>query len=370
MKKYIITIWILFTMFFCFPIVAIASTSEFFDTVPDSLPKTIDDIDFSPRYLLCIYNGEIILEIGGKEINFQKKPYIKENIIMLPFRELIEQNGQSSEFVYNQNKKIVTITLEGKNVTFFEGQRKVIADGMERVLTVVPDITENDIFIGTDDLFIITNARGVTSLYSNNIRDIRGQSGCRTIEYAAWSNYHEKHLTGYLYYGFRILEIEIKGKTKIDEKKYSYYINEKEVKEAQTQSDWYEKNDYPPPYSQKDKYLIKGKLCNTYEKDGEIMIAVKDIEVLSEPKTSIHIFWDEKEQTALIKTYKTSPRYAVIKKDSDIMNLNGNDINMPVSVEIKNNRLYIPIKAVIEILNITKENIVWIEQGKELFITY
>ncbi len=81
MKKYIITIWILFAMFFCFPIVAIASTSEFFDTVPDSLPETIDDIDFSPRYLLCIYNGEIILEIGGKEINFQKKPYIKENIV-------------------------------------------------------------------------------------------------------------------------------------------------------------------------------------------------------------------------------------------------------------------------------------------------
>ena len=51
------------------------------------------------------------------------------------------------------------------------------------------------------------------------------------------------------------------------------------------------------------------------------------------------------------------------------MNLNGKNVEMATAAEIKDNRLYIPVKTMFEILDVPEQNIIWIAE-KEVILTY
>ncbi len=98
------------------------------------------------------------------------------------------------------------------------------------------------------------------------------------------------------------------------------------------------------------------------------MIAVADMEKLTVPNTLWDIKWNSEQNTAIIKTYNTTPNDIIITKDSDVMNLNGKNVQMATTAEIKNNRLYIPIKAMFEILDVPEQNIIWIAEKEVIFV--
>ena len=52
------------------------------------------------------------------------------------------------------------------------------------------------------------------------------------------------------------------------------------------------------------------------------------------------------------------------------MILDGVPVKMEAKAEIKNDRLFIPITAVFQMLNIPEEDITWIEKGKNVSVLY
>ena len=49
------------------------------------------------------------------------------------------------------------------------------------------------------------------------------------------------------------------------------------------------------------------------------------------------------------------------------MNLNNKNIEMATAAEIKDNRLYIPVKAMFEILDVPEQNVKWIAETEVIF---
>lgn len=124
-------------------------------------------------------------------VPFQQKPYLKENSLMLPLKDSIEiQNGYEnlmkekysnlsrekykeilknnfSEFInypyQNNAQKAVfikegqkaSITFDGNIVIFFEGKKEITVNGVKKILQVLPDIQEKDVFISLEDLEVI-----------------------------------------------------------------------------------------------------------------------------------------------------------------------------------------------------------------------
>ena len=333
----------------------------------------VDDYETAAYYQLYIHNDDIFLEIGGEKVNFNKKPYRKESIVMLPLKEFVEVHNQKINITSNNNPITKTITLDGKNVTFFKDEKRVLVDGKEKYLLVTPDFVNDDIFIGTEDLSVIFYM--TSNLYQNRgiqrilrvsdrqpymwYRDIE-EKKCFVTEYAAW-------------YAFR--DSEDKGKNIVlirdNDTKYKthhYDIHEQGIWNTMKLSDWYATNSGFPKYTQRKGYLLINKILNTYEKDGKIMMKLDDIEKFSNPNVFWSIIWDKERKTAHIKLYHSLFKDIVIKDNSNIITLNGVNIKISVPAEIKENNICIPLETVFDILEI--KNIDWIENEKELFLTY
>ena len=333
----------------------------------------INDLETTAYYQLYIHNDDIFLEISGEMVNFNKKPYRKEFIVMLPLKEFVEAHNQKINITSNDNQMTKTITLNGKNVTFFKDEKRVMVDGKEKYLLVTPDFVNNDIFIGTEDLSVIFYM--TSNLYQNRgiqrilrvsdgqpymwYRDIEGKK-CFVTEYASW-------------YAFR--DGEDKGKDRVlireNDKKYKthhYYINENGIWNTMKLSAWYATNSGFPQYTQRKGYLLTNKIINTYEKDGKIMMKLDDMEKFSSPDVFWSIRWDKEQKTAHINLYHSLLKDIVLKDNSNIITLNGTNIKMSVPAEIRENNICIPIETVFDILEI--QNIEWIENGKEVFLIY
>ena len=288
---------------------------------------------------------EISMRLPAKEIQFQNKPYIQQYAVMFPLKELLEAMGTKVEVVNNKQQGTMTVTIGENKIQFFDKQKRVIVDGIEKGLYNTANVVENDVYISVYDTYVLFHTHFVDCGYFK-------EEDIHRLE---------------IIFGEDIDEIKVNANFK--QEIHNYYIDTKEVYDTMKDSEWYETSKSFPPYRQKKEYLLTNKICNTYEKDGEIMIAAADMKKLTVPNTLWDIKWNGEQNTAIIKTYNTTPNDVVITKDSNIMNLNNKNIEMATAAEIKDNRLYIPIKAMFEILDVPEQNVKWIAE-KEVIFTY
>ncbi|USF30313.1 stalk domain-containing protein [Clostridium sp. MD294] len=329
MKKLFIRCSILFIiMFYCCSITVSTKATAFITSV------TVDLKD---------EGKEISIKLPAKEIYFQNKPYIQQCAVMFPLKELLEVMGTKAEVTNNKQQGTMTVTIGENKIQFFDKQKRVIVDGIEKGLYNAANVVKNDVYISVYDTYVLFHTHFVDYGYLK-------EEGIHRFE---------------IIFGEDIDEIKVNANFK--QEIHNYYIDTKEVYDTMKDSEWYETSKSFPPYRQKKEYLLTNKICNTYEKYGEIMIAVADMEKLTVPNTLWDIKWNGEQNTAIIKTYNTTPNDIIITKDSNIMNLNGKNIEMVTAAEIKNNRLYIPIKAMFEILDVPEQNVKWIAETEVIF---
>lgn len=102
------------------------------------------------------------------------------------------------------------------------------------------------------------------------------------------------------------------------------------------------------------------------------MIVWKEVSYFVEPKILLESSGEKESNKLFVKTQDGFARDVVFQKDSDIMILNDVPVKMEEKAEIKNDRLYVPVTALFQVLDIpeAEENINWIEKGKNVSILY
>ena len=118
------------------------------------------------------------------------------------------------------------------------------------------------------------------------------------------------------------------------------------------------------------EHYLKEKNMPAYEKNGHFMIGWKGISYFVEPKVLLESVWEKETNKLFIKTWDGFAYDVVFQKDNDIMLLDDVPIKMEEKAEIKTDRLYIPIAALFQVLDIPEEDVNWIEKGKNVSVSY
>lgn len=262
-------------------------------------------------------NGNFAVKYGS-EINMAVKVYEKENCIMIPLKMAINIENQKytekRQALYKKEETGAKLTLDEKEILFFEGKRDIIIDGQQKGLYKIPDIKEQDIYVSAEDLYILLNI--YTPSQSHKFRWDTGS------KQAGWFFKGDD--------GAHIRDIETENK-----KEYQFLV-EQQVMLLQGKN---EKN------------------ISLYEKNGHIMIAYKDVACFAEPKILLESVWQKQNNQLFVKTWDDIAQDVVFQKDNNIMLLNGVAVKMEEKAEIKNDRLYIPITAIFQMLNIPENDI-------------
>lgn len=106
-----------------------------------------------------------------------------------------------------------------------------------------------------------------------------------------------------------------------------------------------------------------------YEKNGHMMIALQSIPRFRGTTEFLETAWDNKTSTATLKFWGETSKDVSFTNGSNKVFINGVEQQMEEAAEIKDNRLYIPINTLFEILEIPEKNIEWIEPGKNVKVT-
>lgn len=292
----------------------------------------LDELTFAGNYDIIMQQSGNWAARGVNGIFMEGMLYEKENSFMIPLKMAINIENQNyeakREAAYKKEEKTAKLTLDNKEIIFFEGKRDVIIDGYKKRLYMMPDIKENDVFVSAEDLYILLN------IYT------RTQS-CKFL----WEKGSKQ--VGWYFKGEDGAHI-------------------REIKKEEEKKEYRFSTEY-------EGTLFEGKKeknMPAYEKNGHFMIGWKDISYFVEPKILLESVWEKETNKLFIKTWDGFAHDVVFQKNSDIMLLNGVPVKMEEKTEIKNDHLYIPITAVFQVLDIPKEDINWIEKGKNVFLLY
>lgn len=317
---------------------------------------------------------------GGDEdiaITFEHMPYAKNDYIMIPLREAVGREIVYREFIKNNYSDIseetmkelmqnefkqiaqhnysnytekvlfrkdeeannVTISFEGNNFTFYQDSRDFYingVNGIKRGLYMSPDITDDEIYLCDKDFAMLFNG---SSKYLEN---------------------GEKELFWYFrsVMGFP-LEIEDK-----------LFINV--FTTAKNQETFRVSTQYDGTVFYRNSHNDKEneKSIAVYEKNGHMMIALQSIPRFRGTSEFLETIWDNQTSTATLKFWGETAKDVSFTNGSNKMFINGMVQEMEEAAEIKDNRMYIPINTLFEILEIPEQNIEWIEAGKNVKITY
>lgn len=315
---------------------------------------------------------------GGDEdvaITFEHMPYEKDNYyIMIPFREAVGREISYREFVKNNYSDIseetmkqliqnefkqiaqhdysnytekalftkdneansVTISFEGNNFTFYEGNRDFYINGIKRGLYMPPDIIEDEVFLCDKDFAMLFNNSSV--IYSKNA---------------------EKEFSWY-FRSIMSFPLEIEDKLFIN---VLATAKSEETFRVSTQYDGtiFYRNSYNDKENEKS--------IAVYEKNGHMMIALQSIPRFRGTPEFLETVWDNQTSTATLKFWGETSKDVSFTNGSNKVFINGVEQQMEEAAEIKDNRLYIPINTLFEILEIPEKNIEWIEPGKNVKVT-
>lgn len=276
-------------------------------------------------------NGNLAVKYGS-QIYMEGQIYEKDNCVMVPLKMVVNIENQNCskkrEAIYEKEGIQAKFILDEKEIIFFDGKRDVMINGYKKKLYMMPDIKENDVFVSAEDLYILLN------LYNNT-------QSCKF----PWEK-------GNLQIGWYF-----KG----DNGAHIREIKKEEEKKKYRFSTEYEGT------------LFEGKKeknMPAYEKNGHFMIGWKDISYFVEPKVLLESVWEKETNKLFVKTWDGVAYDVVFQKDSDIMLLNDIPVKMEEKAEIKNDRLYIPLTALFQVLDIPEEDINWIEKGKNVSVSY
>lgn len=280
-------------------------TNSKYITTPMYVAKVEKDDKILVKNRVGVVNDEVLYDT----ISFQQKPYLKNGNMMIPLKEMIEIENQRRGFAEKVLYEIEqsTMTFHENKIIFYDGKRDVMINGIKMGLCEVPDITQNDIFISTQDLNMIFDG-----------------SGPYEKAYGRWE-----------------FAMKLEGTKGI-------YLNHKlSPKRNVTISIEQGEN----------ILLINGRKSNRfsgYVKNNHGMIAVMDIERFAELffDTNVETMWNGEKNTATLKLWYDMAKDVVFTKDSNKMLVNGVEVEMEQAAEIKENRMYIPITALCNILDI------------------
>ncbi len=316
---------------------------------------------------------------GGEEdiaITFEHMPYAKNDYIMIPLREAVGREIEYREFIKNNYSDIseetmkelmqnefkqiaqhdysnytekvlftkdneansVTISFEGNNFTFYQDSRDFYingVNGIKRGLYMPPDITDDEIYLCDKDFNMLFKGN---SQYLEN---------------------GEKQL----YWYFRSVAgfpLEIEDKLFIN---VLATAKNEETFRVSTQYDGtiFYRNSYNDKENEKS--------IAVYEKNGHMMIALQSIPRFRGTPEFLETAWDNQTSTATLKFWGETSKDVSFTNGSNKVFINGVEQQMEEAAEIKDNRLYIPINTLFEILEIPEKNIEWIEPGKNVKVT-
>ncbi len=301
--------------------------------------------------------------------DFSNMPYIKEDSFMIPvkqsvdaeikFREIMQKeysnmtkeqsislaenhckeiaerekqtNTQQSIFVKNKENNTVTISFQGNNIIFYKDKKEAFVNGYHMGLYALPDITDNDVYLCEKDFNSIF---GCSCYYNKN----KEKAITWTFDSYGENNYIlARHCEPIIHQETFRISTEYGG-TLFYKNNYGNKENEKSIR--------------------------------VYEKNNHMMIAINDISLLKENNQNMETKWNSQNGTVILQFWYDMAKDIVFTKDNNKMLVNGTQIEMEEAAEIKDNRMYIPITALFEILEIPEQNIVWLEQGKNVKITY
>ncbi len=291
----------------------------------------LDELTFVGNYDVIMQQSGNWAARGVNGVFMEGMLYEKENCIMLPLKTTINIENQNyeakREAAYKKEETTAKLTLDNKEIIFFEGKRDVMIDGNKKRLYMTPDINKNDVFVSAEDLYILLN------LYTRSrSRKFLWEKGSKQV---GWYFMGDD--------GAHIREI-------IEENKTEYRLS-----------------------TEYEGTLFEGKKeknMPAYEKNGHFMIGWKDVSYFVEPKILLESVWEKETNKLFVKTWDGFAKDAIFQKDSNVMILNGVPVEMEEKAEIKNEHLYIPLTAMFQLLNIPEEDIHWIEKGKNVSILY
>jgi len=97
------------------------------------------------QHRMVIERGPTML-VNGEWIEFDAKPYIENNRVMIPFRAIAEAIEVKVEWD-EENKKIIGYHDEKKYIEMTIGENKMLVDGKEIEIDVAPEIKDNRTYI-------------------------------------------------------------------------------------------------------------------------------------------------------------------------------------------------------------------------------
>lgn len=288
--------------------------------------------------VILLENGNLAVK-HWNQIYMEGQIYEKENCVMIPLKMAVNIENQNydekREAVYKKEGTQAKFTLDEREIVFFEGKRDVMIDGHKKRLYAVPDIKEDDVFVSAEDFYILLDLNS------------RGQAGR-----FPWEKGEGSKQAGWFFRG--------------DDGAHIREIKEEEKEEYRFSTEY-------------EGTLFEGKReknMPAYESNGHFMIGWKGVSYFAEPKSAVEhkilleSVWEKETNTLYVKTWDGFAKDAVFQKDSNIMILDGVPVKMEAKAEIKNDRLFIPITAVFQMLNIPEEDITWIEKGKNVSVLY
>lgn len=281
-------------------------------------------------------NGIFQVQFGPNPPYPHKHPiYLKEQkYIMIPLKEIMEASIYRSicneedckephhKVILKRNLEEHTNTLfwEGNTIIFFEGKRDVVINGTKKYLATEPCFTEDEIYICTKDVPMLFQV--------------------------SWYHYREiewkgEYIVSWIYSGGKDTEdIAIREMTSTEK---TYFLE-----------------------SGENHSLTGVNRITTYIKEHEMMIAVRQLNDLSMPVIQSEPTWDPEEQTVSIKTWGDIGKNIVIKAGSDHIFVDGQKVALPVTAEMMDGHLYIPLVTWLDIIEIPKEKQFWNEDHTEV----
>ncbi len=290
-------------------------------------------------------------EAVGREIEYRE--FIKNNysdiseetmkeLMQNEFKQIAQHDYSNYTekvlFTKDNEANSVTISFEGNNFTFYQDSRDFYingVNGIKRGLYMPPDITDDEIYLCDKDFNMLFKGN---SQYLEN---------------------GEKQL----YWYFRSVAgfpLEIEDKLFIN---VLATAKNEETFRVSTQYDGtiFYRNSYNDKENEKS--------IAVYEKNGHMMIALQSIPRFRGTPEFLETAWDNQTSTATLKFWGETSKDVSFTNGSNKVFINGVEQQMEEAAEIKDNRLYIPINTLFEILEIPEKNIEWIEPGKNVKVT-